>query len=440
MRMYDVIKKKRDGGALSNAEIDFFIDGYTKGEIPDYQAAALLMSIWYRGMSAEETATLTLAIRNSGETLQFDGIDGLRVDKHSTGGVGDKTSLAVAPIVAALGIKVAKMSGRGLGHTGGTVDKLEAFDGFRTDLSVEEFEKVVNETGIAIVGQSAQLAPADKLLYALRDVTATVDSLPLIASSIMGKKLAADDDCIVLDVKTGSGAFMKDVDDSIALARMMVDIGRRAGKRMCALITDMDRPLGNTVGNTLEVIEAIDVLRGCAPKDVTELCVALAAHMLTLAEKGSYEECEANVRRVIRSGEALQKLAQMVEAQGGNPAWVYDTSLFPTAKYEHTVRSPADGYITAVDAEGYGVAGLLLGAGRNTKDDRIDMTAGVRLLKKTGDPVEAGEPIAILYTSRDAALLDAAEKRLLDATAFGAEKPAPRPLIFEVITDAEPEA
>ena len=434
MRMYDIIKKKRDGGALSDAEIEFFIDGYTKGEIPDYQVSVLLMAIWYRGMSAEETATLTMAIRNSGETLHFDGIDGLRVDKHSTGGVGDKTSLAVAPIVAALGIKVAKMSGRGLGHTGGTVDKLEAFDGFRTDLSVEGFEKVVNETGIAIVGQSAQLAPADKLLYALRDVTATVDSLPLIASSIMGKKLAADDDCIVLDVKTGSGAFMKDVGDSIALAKMMVDIGKRAGKKMCALITDMDRPLGNTVGNTLEVIEAIDVLRGCAPKDVTELCITLSAHMLALAEKGTYEECEANVRRVIASGEALEKLAQMVEVQGGNSAWVYDTSLFPKAKYERTVVASTDGFIIQVDAEGYGLSSLILGAGRNTKEDIIDMTAGIRLLKKTGDAVRAGEPIAILYTSRDENLLEQAEKQLLASTTFGAERPAERPLIFDVVS------
>ena len=433
MRMYDIIKKKRDGGVLETAEIEFFIDGYTKGAIPDYQAAALLMAIWYRGMNTEETATLTMAIRNSGETLRFDGIDGLRVDKHSTGGVGDKTSLAVAPIVAALGIKVAKMSGRGLGHTGGTVDKLEAFDGFRTDLSVEEFEKIVNETGIAIVGQSAHLAPADKLLYALRDVTATVDSLPLIASSIMGKKLAADDDCIVLDVKTGSGAFMKDVSESIALAKMMVDIGKRAGKKMCALITDMDQPLGNTVGNTLEVIEAIDVLRGCAPKDVTELCIALSAHMLSLAEKGTYEECEANVRRVIKSGEALGKLADMVGAQGGDRAWVYDTSLFPKAKYERTVVSPDTGFITQVNAEGYGLSSLILGAGRNTKEDIIDMTAGIRLLKKTGDAVKKGEPIAILYTSRDEKLLEQAERQLLASTTFGTEKPCERPLIFDVI-------
>ena len=286
MRMYDIIQKKKRGGELSEKEIHYFVDGYVKGEIPDYQASALCMAVWFRGMTDAETAALTFAIRDSGETLKLDAIDGLRVDKHSTGGVGDKTSLVVAPIVAALGVKVAKMSGRGLGHTGGTIDKLEAFPGFRTDLPKAEFERIVNQTGIAIVGQSADLAPADKLLYALRDVTATVDSMPLIASSIMGKKLAADDDCIVLDVKTGSGSFMKSVEDSKALARLMVDIGKRAGKRMCALVTDMDRPLGNTIGNTLEVEEAILTLQGKGPRDLSDLCVALAVRMLVLAEKG----------------------------------------------------------------------------------------------------------------------------------------------------------
>ena len=432
MRMYDIIKKKRDGLALSEREIGFFVNGYTKGEIPDYQASALLMAIWFRGMSAEETATLTLAIRDSGERLHFSGIDGLRVDKHSTGGVGDKTSLAVAPIVASLGVKVAKMSGRGLGHTGGTVDKLEAIEGFRTDLTVAEMERVVNEVGLAIVGQSAALAPADKLLYALRDVTATVDSIPLIASSIMGKKLAADDDCIVLDVKCGSGAFMKSIDEARALARAMVDIGTRAGKRTCALITDMDRPLGNTVGNSLEVVEAIEVLRGNAPEDLTELCVALASHMLCLAEKGDYAHCEREVRRVIASGEALQKLADMVRAQGGDPTWITHPEKFPTAPHSLTVTAPKSGYITRVDAEGYGTASLLLGAGRNTKTDVIDPTAGIRLLAKTGDAVRAGEPIAIMYASNEA-LFGAAEEKLLTATEIGDSRPDPRPLIFDVI-------
>ena len=432
MRMYDIIKKKRDGLALSDAEIRFFIDGYVKGEIPDYQAAALCMAIWYRGMTVEETTTLTLAIRDSGETLQFPNFHGLRVDKHSTGGVGDKTSLVITPIVASLGIKIAKMSGRGLGHTGGTVDKLEAFAGLRTDLGVEEFQRVANEVGISVVGQSANLAPADKLLYALRDVTATVDSMPLIASSIMGKKLAADDDCIVLDVKTGSGSFMKSPEDSRALAELMVNIGKRAGKRMCALITDMDRPLGNTVGNSLEVIEAIETLQGKGPKDLTNLCIALASHMLYLADFGRYDHCEWEVRRVMESGEALDKLAAMVKAQGGDPTWVYDTEKFPKAPYSHTVYAPASGYIERVDAEGYGVASLLLGAGRNTKEDVIDMSAGLRLIAKTGDYVKAGDALAILYTSDDARI-ESAEKRLLESTQIGNEKPVERPLIYDVI-------
>ncbi|MBR2020599.1 MAG: pyrimidine-nucleoside phosphorylase [Clostridia bacterium] len=432
MRMYDIIKKKRDGGALTSAEIDFFIRGYVNGDIPDYQAAALCMAIWFRGMNAEETANITLAIRDSGEILHLSGVDGLRVDKHSTGGVGDKTSLVIAPVVAALGVKVAKMSGRGLGHTGGTVDKLESFAGFRTDLSVAEFERTVNETGIAIVGQSSDLAPADKLLYALRDVTATVDSIPLIASSIMGKKLAADDDCIVLDVKTGSGAFMKSVDESRKLAEAMVDIGKRAGKKMCALITDMDRPLGNTIGNSLEVIEAIETLKGNGPEDLRELCVALASHMLCLAEKGDLAACETDVRRVLASGEALQKLADMVEAQGGDRRWVYEPERFPKAAYSREVCAARSGYLTHTDAEEYGRAALLLGAGRSKKEDVIDQSAGIRLLAKTGDRVEKGMPIAILYTSKEA-LLDAAEEALDAATRIEDTQPTPVPLIFDTI-------
>ena len=432
MRMYDIIKKKRDGGALTASEIDFFIQGYVKGEIPDYQAAALCMAIWFRGMTPEETATFTLAIRDSGEILHLPNTLGLRVDKHSTGGVGDKTSLVIAPVVAALGVKVAKMSGRGLGHTGGTVDKLEAFAGFRTDLSAAEFERTVREIGIAIVGQSADLAPADKLLYALRDVTATVDSIPLIASSIMGKKLAADDDCIVLDVKTGSGAFMKNLEDSRALAETMVDIGKRAGKQMCALITDMDRPLGNTIGNSLEVIEAIETLQGKGPADLTALCIALASHMLCLAGSGDYATCEREVKRVITSGEALEKLADMVEAQGGDRRWVFDTELFPKAPFTRTVCAARSGFLTSTDAEEYGRAALLLGAGRSKKEDVIDFCAGIRLLAKTGDRVEQGEAIAILYTSSEP-LLDAAETVLLAATEIGSEKPTERPLIFDTV-------
>ncbi len=433
MRMYDVIQKKRNGGILTDAEIQWFVNGYVSGKIPDYQAAALCMAIYFRGMNLDETTALTFAIRDSGDRLDLSDVHGLRVDKHSTGGVGDKTSLVVAPIVASLGVKVAKMSGRGLGHTGGTIDKLESIKGFRTDLSAKEFTDIVNRVGIAIVGQNATLAPADKLLYALRDVTATVDSLPLIVSSIMGKKLAADDDCIVLDVKTGSGSFMKTMEASRELAEWMVAIGKRAGKRMCALITDMDRPLGYAIGNSLEVVEAIETLQGNGPQDLTEICVALAARMLNLAEKGNYEECESNVRRVIATGEALQTFANMAEAQGGNKNWILHPEHFPKAKYQKEVTAPQDGYIVGSDTEGYGMASLLLGAGRNTKDDVIDYTAGIYLHAKTGDPVHKGDPIATLYSQTEARLEDA-EKRLLEATQFGDTAPKKMPLILDVIT------
>ncbi len=432
MRMYEIIQKKRDGGTLSEKEIRWFLEGYVAGEIPDYQAAALCMAIYFRGMSLEETAALTFAIRDSGDTLDLSDIKGLRVDKHSTGGVGDKTSLVVAPIVASLGVKVAKMSGRGLGHTGGTVDKLEAIPGFKTDLPIDEFKSIVNEVGIAIVGQNATLAPADKLLYALRDVTATVDSLPLIVSSIMGKKLAADDDCIVLDVKTGSGSFMKTLERSRELAEWMVEIGKRAGKRMRALITDMDRPLGYNIGNSLEVIEAIETLQGKGPEDLTELCVALSANILELAEKGSYVECERMVKEAIADGTALNTLVKMVEAQGGNGEWIRNPEKFPKAKYSHVVTANTRGYLTHVDTESYGVASLLLGAGRNTKEDVIDMAAGIRLCAKTGDFVEEGDPIAILYSEKESGFV-AAEQRLLEATQIEERAPKSEPLILGIV-------
>ena len=432
MRMYDIIRKKRDGLELSEQEIQWFINGYVKGEIPDYQTSALCMAIYFKGMTIEETTALTFAIRDSGDKLKFNNINGLRVDKHSTGGVGDKTSLVVTPIVATLGVKVAKMSGRGLGHTGGTVDKLEAIPGFKTDLPTEEFEEIVNRVGIAIVGQNATLAPADKLLYALRDVTATVDSLPLIVSSIMSKKLAADDDCVVLDVKTGSGSFMKTREQSRELAEWMVAIGKAAGKRMRALITDMDRPLGNNIGNSLEVIEAINTLKGNGPEDLTDLCIALASHMLVISDRGSYEECEKNVRRVIESGEALMTFANMVEAQGGNKEWILNPELFPEAPYSYEVRSEKSGYITGVNTEGYGVASLLLGAGRNTMADKIDFSAGIKLVKKTGDKVEIGDTIAVLYTS-DNSRFEASKKKLLEATFIGDAKPKDEPLILDIV-------
>ncbi len=432
MRMYDIIRKKRDGLTLSEKEIQWFVNGYAKGEIPDYQMSALCMAIYFKGMTIEETTALTFAIRDSGDKLKFNNINGLRVDKHSTGGVGDKTSLVVTPIVATLGVKVAKMSGRGLGHTGGTVDKLEAIPGFKTDLPTEEFEDIVNRVGIAIVGQNATLAPADKLLYALRDVTATVDSLPLIVSSIMSKKLAADDDCVVLDVKTGSGSFMKTLEKSRELAEWMVAIGKAAGKRMRALITDMDRPLGYAIGNSLEVIEAIDTLNGNGPEDLTELSIALASHMLVISDRGSYEECEKNVRRVIANGEALATFANMVEAQGGNKEWILDTSLFPTASETREIKADRSGYITGVNTEGYGTASLLLGAGRNTMADKLDFSAGIKLVKKTGDKVDAGEVIAVLYTS-DKSRFDSAEKKLRESTFIGDIAPSIEPLILDIV-------
>lgn len=432
MRMYDIIQKKRDGGVLSDAEIRWVIEGYSKGEIPDYQVAALCMAIYFRGMNLEETTALTFAVRDSGEKLDFSDIHGLRADKHSTGGVGDKTSLVVAPIVASLGVKVAKMSGRGLGHTGGTIDKLEAIPGFKTDLPIAEFKRIVNEVGIAIVGQSAELAPADKLLYALRDVTATVDSLPLIVSSIMGKKLAADDDCIVLDVKTGSGSFMKTPEASRNLAEWMVEIGKRAGKRMRALITDMDRPLGYAIGNSLEVVEAIETLKGNGPADLTELCIALSAHILCLAEKGAYPVCEEMARRAVADGSGLKMFADMVAAQGGNKEWILHPERFPTAKYSHEVKAREEGYIVGVDTESYGVASLLLGAGRNTKEDVIDPTAGIKLCKKTGDFVQKGETLAVLYSGRTDGFA-ASEERLCNATKFGKAAPETKPLILDVV-------
>ena len=432
MRMYDIIKKKRDGGELSSEEINYFIKGVTDGSIPDYQISALCMAVYFNGMSVRETCDLTFAVRDSGDKLDFSQIDGIRVDKHSTGGVGDKTSLVVAPIVASLGVKVAKMSGRGLGHTGGTIDKLEAIEGFKTTLSDGDFIKQVNDIGFAIVGQSKQFAPADKKLYALRDVTATVDSMPLIAASIMGKKLAADDDCIVLDVKTGSGSFMKSVEKSKALAQLMVDIGKSAGKKMVALITNMDRPLGFAIGNSLEVIEAVETLKGHGPEDFTEVCLTLAAHMLSLAGKGSVEECVTLAKETIANGSALCKLIEVVKAQDGNYRLIEDTSKFKKAKYSHGVKSVKRGYILNADTEKYGLASLALGAGRNTAEDEIDYSAGIMLSKKTGDFVEEGEIIATLY-SNDKSSFEGAEKTLLAATEIGDKKPEMQPLVYCVV-------
>lgn len=430
MRMYDIIKKKRDGGVLTEQEIRFFIAGMIDGSIPSYQVTALLMAIYFRGMNDTETAQLTFAVRDSGDILKIEGFDGVRVDKHSTGGVGDKTSLVVMPVVAACGLKVAKMSGKGLGHTGGTIDKLSSIKGFDTSLDTKQFVRAVNDVGIAIVGQSKSLAPADKILYALRDVTATVDCVPLIVSSIMGKKLAADDDCVVLDVKTGSGSFMKTVNDSRALAQKMVDIGKKAGKKIMAVITDMDSPLGNAIGNSLEVIEAIETLSGRGPKDLTELSLELGADMLMLGGKGDKQTCLELARNALESGAALTKLADMVKRQGGDANYVYDVSLFEKAKISKDIVATKSGYISGVNAEGYGLAALYLGAGRNKADDIIDYCAGIKLSKKRGDKVQVGDVIATLYTNGGdlAAALD-----MIERSTFIGEKPQETPLIIDII-------
>ena len=432
MRIYDIISKKRDGYELTDDEIAFFVKGYVKNEIADYQASALLMAIYLNGMSDRETVTLTLEMAKSGDMLDLSAIDGIKVDKHSTGGVGDKTTLIVAPIVAALGCKVAKMSGRGLGHTGGTVDKLEAIKGFNVALSPEAFIDTVNETGICVVGQTGNLAPADKKLYALRDATATVGSIPLIASSIMSKKLAAGSDCIVLDVKYGSGAFMKTPEDAVLLAEKMVTIGKGAGKRVRAVISDMDTPLGKNIGNTLEVTEAVEILRSGTDSDLTQVCIALAANITVLAFGIDYTEAEDRVRTALTSGEAYKKFLEMVKAQGGDASLIESTDNFTKAKHRKEILSPADGYIMATDAEKIGSASVVLGAGRVTKDDTIDYTAGIILHKKTGDKVHKGEPIAELFTN-DEDKLTSAEEMFMSGFVFSEKEAERKPLIYRVV-------
>ena len=433
MRMYDLIMKKRNGGALTGQEIDYLVSGYTAGEIPDYQVSALMMAIYFRGMSQEETLALTLAMARSGQMLDLSGIRGVKVDKHSTGGVGDKTSLALAPMVAACGLAVAKMSGRGLGHTGGTIDKLESFPGFTTEISLETFLENVNRIGIAIMGQTADLAPADKKLYALRDVTATVDQMSLIASSIMSKKLAAGADAIVLDVKTGSGAFMKTLEDAVSLAREMVRIGKDAGRRTVAVVTDMDQPLGRAVGNALEVKEAIETLKGRGPEDFRELCMTLGTQML-LAGGAAREAGQARemLAEALESGRALEKLARFVEAQGGDPGAVYDTDLLPRASLVVPVVSGESGYVTHIACEEVGICSLILGGGRETKESVIDLSVGLILNKKPGDPVEKGEVLAYLHANDPEKAAEAGE-RLLGAYRIGPGVPQKSPLIKEII-------
>ncbi len=425
MRMYDIIHKKRNGENLSKAEIEFFVKGYVNGEITDYQASALLMTIFFKGMSIEETTNLTLAMAHSGDMVDLSPIEGIKVDKHSTGGVGDKTTLVITPIVASCGPKIAKMSGRGLGHTGGTVDKMESIPNLRTGFTMEEFFEIVNKSGIAVIGQSGNLAPADKKLYALRDVTATVDTIPLIASSIMSKKLAAGSDCILLDVKCGSGAFMKDLDSAIELATIMVNIAENAGRRCTALVTDMDVPLGENVGNIMEVTEAIDVLKGSGPADLRHECIILAAEMLYLADMGNLEECHKLAEDAIKSGKAFDKFVEMVEAQGGDVSYVLDTNKFEKAKFAYEVKAQKAGYVTHMDTEKCGTSAVVLGAGRKTMESVIDYSAGIKILSKIGDKVELGQTLAVLYTNDETAIAEA-DKLYLEAITIGEKSPEKR--------------
>ena len=431
--MYDIIMKKRNGGELSEEEIAFFIKGYTKGEIPDYQVSALMMAIFFQKMTEKETLALTLEMAKSGDMLDLSGIAGIKVDKHSTGGVGDKTSLALLPMVAACGLPVAKMSGRGLGHTGGTIDKLESFPGFSTALSEEQFMENVNRAGMAIMGQTADLAPADKKLYALRDVTATVDNMSLIASSIMSKKLAAGADAIVLDVKTGSGAFMKSEQDARALAEEMVKIGTNAGRKTIAVISDMNQPLGYAVGNALEVREAIDTLRGRGPADFVELCLTLGTQMLLAGGKAeTEEEAERKLLEVIENRKALDKLAEFVQAQGGDSRAVYEPELLPQASLKREVKAPKTGYINRFHCDEIGICSLILGGGRETKESKIDLSVGLVLRKKAGDFVNSGDTIAILH-GQEEEKLTMVEKRFLAACEIGEERKAQPGLIRAII-------
>ncbi len=432
MRMYDLIQKKKVGGELTPEEIRFLVDGYTAGRIPDEQMSAFAMAVYFRSMTAAETAALTDAMAHSGDMVDLSRFGTLSADKHSTGGVGDKTTLIVAPLAAALGCRVAKMSGRGLGHTGGTVDKLESIPGFRTVLEPEEFLSQVEKIGVAVVGQSGHLAPADKKLYALRDVTATVDSLPLIASSIMSKKLAAGAHSIVLDVKFGSGAFMKTLPDASALARAMVDIGRACGRNMTAVLTDMDRPLGFAIGNALEVAEAVEVLRGGGPQDLRAVSLELAAQMASLALGLPEEEARRRAVAALDGGAAWETFLRFVAAQGGDAEAVEDTARLPRAALAVPVKAAADGFVAHMDTEAVGGAAVVLGAGRERKEDAIDPAAGIVLVKKPGDAVRAGETLAVLHTG-DARRAADGEAAFRAAVTIGPEAPPASPLIAQVL-------
>lgn len=420
MRMYDVILKKRQGIELTDSELQWLIHGYVAGDIPDYQMSAFLMAVIFKGMTPKELGAFTMAMAHSGDMVDLSAIKGIKVDKHSTGGVGDKTTLVIASLVAACGGVVAKMSGRGLGHTGGTIDKMESIPGLRTELSEEEFRNQVNNIGVAVIGQSSNIAPADKKIYALRDVTATVDSIPLIASSIMSKKLASGADAILLDVKVGSGAFMKTIDDARLLAQAMVDIGNANGRIVKAVITDMDRPLGQAIGNALEIAEVIQTLKGRGPQDLTHECLVMATHLLVMSEKGDYDNCYSMVQTALQNGAGLAKLRELIVAQGGKGQVVDDTSLLGSARFTYDIRASKAGYIAHMNTEDCGIASVLLGAGRIVKDGPIDMTAGIVMHKKTGDAVVAGDVLATLYAN-DESLFEGAEKAYVQALTIGTE-------------------
>lgn len=432
MRMYDIIEKKRNGHVLSEEEIRFFVQGYTDGSIPDYQASALCMAIYFQGMSDEEISILTDAMAHSGDTVDLSRFGDLSADKHSTGGVGDKTSLIVIPTVACLGAKLAKMSGRGLGHTGGTVDKLESIPGYQTSMDAEAFMKQVEDVGLAIIGQSGNLTPADKKLYALRDVTATVDSIPLITSSIMSKKLAAGAHNIVLDVKVGSGAFMKTPRQARELAQKMVDIGKMCGRNMAAVLSNMDVPLGTHIGNALEVKEAIAVLKGEVHNDLRDVCEVLASNLISMVLQIPLDKALEEVKEAIDSGKAFETMKAWIKAQGGDVRYIEDPALFPVSPVIYEVKSPASGYIEAMNAEEIGITSVMLGAGREKKEDAIDYSAGIILCKKVGDKVQAGDTLCLFHTAREQAL-PAAEAKYLAALKFGDSKPEAEPLIYEVI-------
>jgi pyrimidine-nucleoside phosphorylase len=432
MRMVDIIANKRDGKELTKEEIEFFINGYTKGEIPDYQASALLMAIFFNDMTAQESANLTMAMVNSGDQIDLSAIEGVKVDKHSTGGVGDTTTLVLAPLVAALDIPVAKMSGRGLGHTGGTIDKLEALDGFHVELSQEDFVNLVNKDKLAVIGQSGNLTPADKLIYALRDVTATVNSIPLIASSIMSKKIAAGADAIVLDVKVGDGAFMKTEEDAVQLAKAMVEIGNNVGRRTMAIISSMEEPLGYAIGNANEVREAIDTLKGEGPEDLKELSLTLASQMAVASGKvQTTEEARELLEKVIADGSALEKFKAFVNNQGGNGSLVDQPEKLPTAKYNIDVLATASGYVDSIDAEQVGVAASILGAGRQTKEDEIDLAVGIILHKKVGDAVKEGDVLATLEANTEA--VEDVVKKVQNSYHYGQDQKQTK-LIKRIIT------